>query len=358
MACSLSIKAATGQTVVMRHSGRSREHPTAGPVVRCAKPRLAPIYSARLQINAQPRIPTASLLPVGNMGDCLFAETLELKRARFNGAVICVNDGVLDPEAAKTTDLLPQMSGLQMLSRSQLELEVHLCLRQVNSDEAASYVLAGADIVTLHLESFLMPNVGYGVDYEALVLCLEAVVNAGGRAGVAVYPTMCPNGTLTRLGALGSLHLLSHLTVIMGDIALATPDRRWRYIPAMEDKVNYARDTLTFLGLEAEHIKVVALGKFNTTTISRVALAAVDAITIADIDVYRYVDEGYAGNDMRYNVREAGELKEGKLYGRPDLSVAEAAHNDAVHRATAARDIMHYLARQWPERNHPKFRSK
>lgn len=357
MTCYLSIKAAAGRTVVMRHSGRSRGHPTAGPVVRCSKPRLAPIYSPRLQINAQPRIPTASLLPVVNMGDRLFAETLELKRARFNGAVICVNDGVLDPEAAKTTDLLPKMSGLQMLSRSQLELEVHLCLRQINPNEAVSYVLAGAGIVTLHLESFLMPN-GYGVDYEALVLCLEGIVNAGGRAGVAVYPTMCPNGTLTKLGALGSLHLVSHLTVIMGDIALATPDRRWRYISAMEDKVSYARDTLTFLGLEAEHIKVVALGKFNTTTISRVALATVDAITIADIDGYRFLDEGYAGNDMRYSVQEAGELIEGKLYGRPDLSVAEAAHNDAVQRAIAARNIIQYLARQWPEHNHPKFRSK
>ena len=58
--------------------------------------------------------------------------------------------------------------------------------------------------------------------------------------------------------------------------------------------------------------------KFNTTTISRVALATVDAIKIADIDVYRFPYEGYAGNDMRYSVQEAGELIEGKLYGRPD----------------------------------------
>jgi len=206
-----------------------------------------------VDIKANPRIPTAGFSPREQLGDLVFAGTAELKRARFEGAVICVSDGILDPEFAKTPDLLPRMSGLRVLSRSQLELEMHLCLSQVTPEEAAAYVFAGADIVTLHLESFLMPNVGHSVDHEALLMCLEAVVGAGGRAGIAVYPTMSPNATLTRLGENGSLHLLSHLTVIMGDVALATPDRRWRYIPVMEDKIIDARALLADLGFEAEY---------------------------------------------------------------------------------------------------------
>ena len=55
-------------------------------------------------------------------------------------------------------------------------------------------------------------------------MCLEAVVSVAGGS-IAVYPTMSPNAALTRLRAV-SLALLSHLTVIMGDVALATPDRR------------------------------------------------------------------------------------------------------------------------------------
>ena len=39
-----------------------------------------------------------------------------------------------------------------------------------------------------------------------------------------------------------------------------------------------------------------------------------------------------------------------KLYGRPDLSIAEAAHSDAMHRGTAARNIKRY-ARQWGQRD-------
>ena len=355
MAVFLSIKASIGLKYGMRHSGRSQGLPATGPVVRCAKTRVAPNYSPKVDIKAIPRIPTAGFLPREQLGDLVFAGTAELKRARFKGAVICVSDGILDPEFAKTPDLLPRMSGLSVLSRSQLELEMHLCLSQVTPEEAAAYVFAGADIVTLHLESFLMPNVGHSVDHEALLMCLEAVVSAGGRAGIAVYPTMSPNAALTRLGASVSLHLLSHLTVIMGDVALATPDRRWRYIPAMENKINDARALLADLEFEAEHIKVVALGRFNAHTISHAAAAAVDTVTIADLDVYRFVDDEYARGDKSYDVREAGKWREVKLYGRPDLSIAEAAHSDAMHRGTAARNIKRYLARQWGQRKHPDF---
>ena len=355
MAFSLSIKASIVLKDGMRHSGRSQGLPAAGSIVRCAKSRVAQNYSPKVDIKANPRIPTAGFSPREQLGDLVFAGTAELKRARFEGAVLCVSDGILDPEFAKTPDLLPRMSGLRVLSRSQLELEMHLCLSQVTPEEAAAYVFAGADIVTLHLESFLMPNVGHSVDHEALLMCLEAVVGAGGRAGIAVYPTMSPNATLTRLGGNGSLHLLSHLTVIMGDVALATPDRRWRYIPVMEDKIIDARALLADLGFEAEHIKVVALGKFNAHTISHAAAAAVDTVTIADLDVYRFVDDGYPGGAMSYDVRGAGEWREVKLYGRPDLSIAEAAHSDAMHRATAARTITRYLARQWGQSGHPDF---
>jgi hypothetical protein len=81
----------------------------------------------------------------------------------------------------------------------------------------------------------------------------------------------------------------------------------------------------------------------------------VDTVTIADLDVYRFVDDGYPGGAMSYDVRGAGEWREVKLYGRPDLSIAEAAHSDAMHRATAARNIKRYLARQWGQSGHPDF---
>ena len=92
----------------MRHSGRSQGLPATGPVVRCAKTRVAPNYSPKVDIKAIPRIPTAGFLPREQLGDLVFAGTAELKRARFKGAVICVSDGILDPDLRRRLTCCPE----------------------------------------------------------------------------------------------------------------------------------------------------------------------------------------------------------------------------------------------------------
>lgn len=279
--------------------------------------------------------------------DCRIAELhlcdlQSIKKARFDSAVLCVDDGILDSEASVTSSLLPGSWGLSVLPRSPIELEVLLGIERIVPDEAASYVLAGAHTVTLHLESFFNDHV---VDIDALAICLEGIVLAGGVAGIAVYPTTCPKNTLRALAKLGMLHLLSRLTVIMGDAVLASTDfHRWRYIPSMEDKMHGIICTLSEIGDEANHIKTVALGEFNTYTISLAARNEVDEITILDIDKYRFRDDGYVGST--YDLSIAGDPFEVELYSRPNSSIAEAVHQDAMHRARAARRVTQYLHRQ------------
>tara|TARA_B110000459_G_C16210610_1_gene316328 strand:- start:68 stop:487 length:420 start_codon:yes stop_codon:yes gene_type:complete len=111
-------------------------------------------------------------------------------------------------------------------------------------------------------------------------------------------------------------------------------------IPAMEDNVWSTRDTLSS---QSGHVRIAAYGKFNTVTVARAALAEVDSITITDLTEYGFFDEGYG-------VKEAMEF-----YSRPNASIAAMVHHDAMHRATAARNIKRHLVRQWPEGKHPRF---
>ena len=357
MVPAIAIKATNVFDTCEKRRSSSQIHSTSGRVVLCAQHRMAPSYPARLRINAQPQLHTSSLsLSQVTLGDRLAFDTTELKLARFKRAVILVSDAILDPETARTPDLLPGTCNLSVLSRSKLELELHLCLSHITPYQAAAYVLAGANVVTFHLESFVMPNMMHGVDYDALIACMEAVCNAGGTAGIAVFPTLSPNAALKILGESGYLELLSHLTIFMGDIALNSSCGSWRYIPAMEDKVRSARETLGSLGFsQSGHVQIVVYGKFNTVTVARAALAEVDSITITDLSDYGFFDERYGIKGMRCDVQEADVLRRMELYGRPNASVAAAVHHDAMHRATAARNIKRHLARQWPESKHPRF---
>ena len=356
MVSAFAIKATNVFDTYEKRRRSSPMHSTSGRVVLCAQPRVAPTYPTRLRINAQPQLHASGPLCQVNMGDRLAVGTSELKLARFNRAVLTVSDGILDPETARTPDLLPGALNLSVLSRSQLDLELHLCLSHITPDQAAAYVLAGANVVTFHLETFVMPNMIYGVDYDALIACMESVCNAGGTAGIAVFPTLSPNAALQILAETCHLELLSHVTILMGDVVLSSTCGGWRYIPAMEDKVRSARDTLGSLGFsQSGHIEIFAYGKFNTVTVAHAALAEVDSITITDLAEYGFFDKGHGVEGMRFDVKESSALRPMELYGRTNASIAATVHHDALHRAVAARNIKRHLARQWPENKHPRF---
>ena len=64
-------------------------------------------------------------------GGLLFERLKRLQESRFERAVLCVNDGILDPHQVATPELLPSSAHLVELQASGIALESHLCLNTI-----------------------------------------------------------------------------------------------------------------------------------------------------------------------------------------------------------------------------------
>jgi hypothetical protein len=132
------------------------------------------------------------------------------------------HDGILDPHEVATPELLPNSTHLLALQASGIEFELHLCFNTISPEIATAYVLAGVHTVTLHLESFWLPNGWGNVDFDKLIKCIEAIVRSCGRVGLCVYPTATLEEALVKLKKYGALQLISQITIIMDELVLAS----------------------------------------------------------------------------------------------------------------------------------------
>ena len=73
----------------------------------------------------QRRIHLRAVPPSGGL---LFERLKRLQESRFERAVLCVNDGILDPHQVATPELLPSSAHLLALQASGIEFELQLCL--------------------------------------------------------------------------------------------------------------------------------------------------------------------------------------------------------------------------------------
>ena len=291
----------------------------------------------------QRRIHLRAVPPSGGL---LFERLKRLQESRFERAVLCVNDGILDPHQVATPELLPSSAHLVELQASGIALELHLCLNTITPELATAYVLAGVHTVTFHLESFWLPN-GWGkVDFDKLINCMEVVVKSCGRVGLCVYPTAALDEVMVKLKKYGALQLISQITVIMDELVLASKVNRCRYIPITEHKITALKRQLTEFGGIAANIEVVAFGSLNTCNVAYAAAAGADAIVINDIDRYNLIERTKTFEVTQDRMCEEGFMEIG-LHGRSDLDVVDAVYVDAFHRVHAAQDIYGYLERQF-----------
>ena len=291
----------------------------------------------------QRRIHLRAVPPSGGLP---FERLKRLQESRFERAVLCAHDGILDPHEVATPELLPNSTHLLALQASGIEFELHLCFNTISPEIATAYVLAGVHTVTLHLESFWLPNGWGNVDFDKLVKCIEAIVRSCGRVGLCVYPTATLEEALVKLKKYGALQLISQITIIMDELVLASKVKHCRYIPITEHKITALKKQLTEFGGVAANIEVVAYASLNTCNVAYAVAAGADALVISDIDRYNLVERRKTF-EVTQDCGCEEDFVEIGLHGRSDLNEVDAVYVDAFHRVHAAKDISGYLERQF-----------
>ena len=298
----------------------------------------------------------------------------ELAQAGFKRGVVYISDGLLGDEITATPEFYHDRSSLNVFKEAPLSLEAHVSMRSVSAKDVEAY-FAYFRSVTLQLESFWTEE-GWGIiDVDIFLECIRTASAAGGRIGIAVYPSTPVNCVAEFLHEKGYLQYVSHFTIFMGGTtcenpfsaqmarqvgqlqagripldhvpnvdSLSSTMRQWRYMPAMERKVTELRQLLS--SLESNFTEIVGIGAFDTFSISFVARTGVDSIVITDIERYKFVDDDWTDLTSMSDSRKASKLIEMPLYGRTDRGTAKAVYSDAIHRSFAARNIVHHLERQ------------
>ena len=290
-------------------------------------------------------VPNIYASPARKKCESLSQSIEALRKAGFDRAVLCIADGVLDQKMLVTPDLLPGADlQLQELAQLPIKLEAHLFLEKIGPGDLKTYTAAGVHTVTLHIESFWLQGNWGRVDYDCLFECVDAIVDTGSHVGLAVYPTTPVKDVVRDLIESGWLEKISQITVIMGELVLASTRQQWRYVPKMERKVAELQQLLK--SSVNNNLEIVVMGNFNTFTLTLAARLPADSISITDLFKYRFVDDGYVGPGGAYDIKAAGISRSATLYAPSDLNVLEAVYFDAKRRSFAARNIGNYLERE------------